>query len=236
MCVSFIDHFYMLHTPSRQFAGRFHSVNSLVRFANCWNYHFAKVDFFFTFVTIGGILFFFYFEKMRKKSHKPVHSMLTLFIEVQVCLLPLPVHKLPIKITKHVFVVLSSFIFIQFIFVLSIFYNILIVLTFENCKWNYKNTQSTKSLTCIQGRYSSETIWISSFYFLAILVMRNCCIVSTNRQNRKFDLNNCQYSKHRSFVYFFLSSLFFKNLIFIFNWLLFFYAAFAFQVFARVKL
>lgn len=128
-----------------------------------------KWIFFFTFVTIGGILFFFYFEKMRKKSHKPVHSMLTLFIEVQVCLFTLPVHKLPIKITKHVFVVLSSFIFIQFIFVLSIFYNILIVLTFENCKWNYKNTQSTKSLTGIQGRYSSETIWISSFFFLGYI-------------------------------------------------------------------
>lgn len=205
MCVFRSLTIFTLHTPSRQFAGRFHSVNSLVRFANCWNYHFAKVVFFPSLSwRLVVFCFFFYFEKMRKKSHKPVHSMLTLFIEVQVCLLPLPVHKMPIKITKHVFVVLSSFIFIQFIFVLSIFYNILIVLTFENCKWNYKNTQSTKSLTCIQGRYSSETIWISSFFFLAILVMRNCCIVSTNRQNRKFDLNNCQYSKHRSFVYFFL--------------------------------
>lgn len=204
VCVSFIDHFYVAHAikticwtvPFREFFG---TICQLLKLS------FRQSGFFsFTFVTIGGILFFFYFEKMRKKSHKPVHSMLTLFIEVQVCLSPLPVHKMPIKITKHVFVVLSSFIFIQFIFVLSIFYNILIVLTFENCKWNYKNTQSTKSLTCIQGRYSSETIWISSFFFLAILVMRNCCIVSTNRQNRKFDLNNCQYSKHRSFVYFFL--------------------------------
>lgn len=205
VCVSFIDHFYVAHAikticwtvPFREFFG---TICQLLKLS------FRQSGFFsFTFVTIGGILFFFLFRKDAEEvTQAGAFNAYLVHRSSSLSFTTLPVHKMPIKITKHVFVVLSSFIFIQFIFVLSIFYNILIVLTFENCKWNYKNTQSTKSLTCIQGRYSSETIWISSFFFLAILVMRNCCIVSTNRQNRKFDLNNCQYSKHRSFVYFFL--------------------------------
>lgn len=205
VCVSFIDHFYVAHAIKTIL------LDGSIPWILWYDLPIVEIIIspkwlFFSSLSwrLVVICFFFhyYFEKMRKKSHKPVLAF-NAYLVYRSSSLPLPVHKMPIKITKHVFVVLSSFIFIQFIFVLSIFYNILIVLTFENCKWNYKNTQSTKSLTCIQGRYSSETIWISSF-FLAILVMRNCCIVSTNRQNRKFDLNNCQYSKHRSFVYFFL--------------------------------